>query len=253
MHSQETGRLAEDVIARTWQKRRAAERTPRGVVVGMGLAAAGLVGVTVNPDEFPGSLPVAAAVAAAMIALLGLMAWIVLRRLGARGHSGSLNVAPWGGGATPWWRSPVLLGPALVTAVFVGRMLGVFDHLAGILTMALLVAAGTAWAILATETLDPIYGHNPVDPPVLSGEARAAAGQGEPESDVLELLALQGHNSERRISWCAHVLDTDEADIRERIARGRRWLELPATDVHNLSTAKWVRLTEAGRRALVSP
>lgn len=253
MRSQDSDQLTEDVIARTWRTRRAAERTPLGVEVGVGLAAAGLLAVVVNPDEVPDSLPIAAAVVAAMIGILGLMAFIELRRSGARGHSGNLDVTPWDGSATPWWRSPVLLGPALLTAVFLGRMFGVFDQPTGIIAFAVLGAVVTVWALRVSGCQDPIYGHDPAHPPILGDDARSAAGRGELEYDVLELIALQAHNSERKISWCARVLDASEADIRERIVRGRQWLELPATDVHDPSTAKWVRLTEAGRKALISP
>jgi len=49
------------------------------------------------------------------------------------------------------------------------------------------------------------------------------------------------------------VLGTSEADVRERVVRGRRWLEIPASEVHDLSTANWMRLTEAGRTVLIQP
>lgn len=195
----------------------------------------------------------AAGVAVAMFGILGLLALIQLRRSGSRGHTGNLDVSPWGGSATPWWRSPTMLTPVLFAAVFLGRPLGVFDQPAGIIVVAVLLGISTAWMIRASGMQDPIYGRDPDQPPVLGSDARSAVGRGELAPDVLELIALQAHTSERRISWCARVLDTSEAGIRERIARGRRWLEYPATDVHNLSTAKWVRLTEAGREVLIRP
>lgn len=253
MRSQDAGEFTADLIVRTWRKRRAAERTPLGVEVGFGLASAGLLGVVVNPDEIPGSVPMAAGVAVAMFGILGLLALIQLRRSGSRGHTGNLDVSPWGGSATPWWRSPTMLTPVLFAAVFLGRPLGVFDQPAGIIVVAVLLGISTAWMIRASGMQDPIYGRDPDQPPVLGSDARSAVGRGEIAPDVLELIALQAHTSERRISWCARVLDTSEAGIRERIARGRRWLEYPATDVHNLSTAKWVRLTEAGREVLIRP
>ncbi|MFN3600224.1 MAG: hypothetical protein ACK4UY_02410 [Dietzia sp.] len=49
-----------------------------------------------------------------------------------------------------------------------------------------------------------------------------AVADGDLATDVLELLVLQHHMGESRISWCADVLGTDVADIRGRIARGRR-------------------------------
>ncbi|QXU51844.1 hypothetical protein [Rhodococcus sp. LW-XY12] len=253
MRSQDAGEFTEDLIVRTWRKRRAAERTPLGVEVGFGLASAGLLGVVVNPDEIPGSVPMAAGVAVAMFGILGLLALIQLRRSGSRGHTGNLDVSPWGGSATPWWRSPTMLTPVLFAAVFLGRPLGVFDQPAGIIVVAVLLGISTAWMIRASGMQDPIYGRDPDQPPVLGSDARSAVGRGELAPDVLELIALQAHTSERRISWCARVLDTSEAGIRERIARGRRWLEYPATDVHDPSTARWVRLTEAGREVLIRP
>jgi len=67
---------------------------------------------------------------------------------------------------------------------------------------------------------------------------------------VLELLVLQHHTGERRVAWCADVLGTDTADIADRISRGRRWLEFPATEVHDPARAAWIRLSAAGREAL---
>lgn len=195
----------------------------------------------------------AAGIAVAMIGSLGLFALNELRRSGSRGHTGNLDVSPWGGSATPWWRSPTMLAPVLFAAVFLGRPLGVFDQPAGIMVFAVLLGIASVWLIRASGMQDPVYGHDPDHPPVLGDDARSAAGRGELDLDVLELIALQAHTSERRISWCARVLDTSEAGIRERIARGRRWLELPATDVHDPSTATWVRLTDAGREALIRP
>ena len=253
MPSHFADQLTEDVVAPTWRKRRAAERTPPAMVVGFGLATTALIGVAVNPHEVPGGLPVAATVGAVTIALLGLMALIERWRSGARRHSGNLDITLWSGSATPWWRSPVLLGPVVVAAMVVGRLLELFEHPAGIVVFAVLVAIVTVWGIRASESQDPIYGHDPAHPPVLSDDARSAAERGELESDVLELIALQAHNSERKISWCARVLGISEADVRERVVRGRRWLEIPASEVHDLSTANWMRLTEAGRTVLIQP
>lgn len=255
MRSHDAVELAEGVIVRTWRKRRAAERTPLelGVEVGFGFATAVLFGVVVNPDEIPGSVPMAAGIAATTIGILGLLALIELRRSGSRGHTGNLDVSPWGGSAKPWWRSPTMLAPVLFAAVFLGRPLGVFDQPAGIIVFAVFLGISSIWLIRASGRQDPVYGHDPDQPPVLGDDARSAAGRGDLAPEVLELIALQAHTSERRISWCARVLDTGEADVRERIARGRRWLELPATDVHDPSTATWVRLTEAGREVLIRP
>lgn len=253
MPSQDADQLTEDVVVRTWRKRRAAERTPLGMLLGFGLATAVLIGVAVNPYGVPGSLPLAAAVGAVMIALLGLMALIEYRRSGARRHSGNLGLSPWSGSATPWWRSPNHLGPAVVVAMVVGRLFGVFERPAGTIVFAVSIAVVTVWGVRASESQDPIYGHDPARPPVLGDDARSAVELGELKSDVLELIALQAHNRERKISWCARGLGTSEADVRERIVRGRRWLELPATEMHDPSTASWVRLTEAGRTVLAQP
>lgn len=253
MPSQDVDQFIEGVVARTWRKRRAAERTLPAMSVGFGLATAVLIGVAVNPYEVPGGLPVAATVGAVMLALLGLMALVERRRSGARRHSGNLDITSWSSSATPWWRSPTLLGPAVVAAMIVGRALGVFEHPAGIIAFAVFVAVVTVWGIRASGSQDPIYGHDPAHPPILGDDARSAAVRGELEPDVLELIALQAHNSERKISWCARVLGTSEADVRERVVRGRRWLEIPASEVHDLSTANWMRLTEAGRTVLIQP
>lgn len=253
MPSQEVDQFAEGVVARTWRKRRAAEHTPTGMLVGFGLATTILIGMAVNPYAAPGGLPVATAVGAVMIALLGLMALIERRRSGARRHSGNLDISEWSSRATPWWRSPALLGPAVVAAMVVGRAIGAFKYSAGTVIFAVFVAVVTVWGIRASVSQDPMYGHDPAHPPILGDDARSAVERGELEPDVLELIALQAHNSERKISWCARVLGTSEADVRERVVRGRRWLEIPASEVHDLSTARWVRLTEAGRTVLIRP
>lgn len=178
-------------------------RAPRGIVVVIAISAAVVAGVAANPEQFPGSVPVAVGVAATVLGLVVIMALIEVGKLGTRGHSGNLDSTPWDDERTPWWRSSARLTPATIAAVFVGRAIGQFDHLVGVVVFALLAATVTVWFVLAAETSDPEPGNNAEDHPLLGNEARAYAEFGELESEVLELLALQGHRSERQLPWCA--------------------------------------------------
>lgn len=255
MRSRDAEDLANDTIATAWQQRRTAERTPFGARVGLGIISALAVAFFLAFLVHPAGPRDGAAVGIAALVLLvifGGMLYASLRHNNARGHTGSLDPLE-ALRDTPWWRSPVLLGPVGWSVVIFGLMFGVFDHWAGIVVIAVLVGVATIWYSPTLEIQDPIYGDDPEVPPHLSDDARAAFEQGELAPAVLELLALQMHLGERRISWCARVLDTDEADIRDRIARSGRWLELPATEVHDLWTARWVRPTKAGREVLASP
>lgn len=240
--------LAGPTISRVWDLRKRAEQ--RGVwqrpVLGV-LVAAGFA-VIANPDLLPGGTPVAVGTFVLMMAVVIAGAVVWTRRSSIRGHSGNVDVPE-----TPrrqWWRSPALAGPAVYTTVFLGNLIGVFDHWPVVIGCAVVAGFGFALTIPRYETADHIHGARLENPPVLSADAEAALVGGELTPDVLELLVLQHHTVERRISWCADVLGTDEADIRDRIARGRRWLELPATEVHDPANANWARLSAAGREAL---
>lgn len=240
--------LAESTIARVWERRRQAEKKPdwRRPIVGL-LFAAGFV-VIANPGLLPGGLPASLAglVAVVAVAIGGIVMWA--RRASFRGHSGNVD-APDAPGRR-WWRSPALAGPAMYFVVFLGNLIGVFDHWPVIIGCAIVVGCVAALVLPRYETADHLTGPRLERVPGLSAAGDAAIADGALPSDVLELLVLQHHTGERRVSWCADVLGTDPGGIRERIARGRRWLELPATEVHDPATAEWVRLTAHGREVL---
>lgn len=240
--------LTEPTIARTWELRRQAEQAPawQRPILGL-LVAAGFV-VIANPELLPGGLAVAFAglVIVMSTTVVGLVIWV--RRISMRGHSGNAETPDALG--RKWWRSPAMAGPAVFTLIFVGRMTGVFDHWPVIIGCA--VIAGVAFALILPryETADHITGPRLERLPSLSADGEVAVTDGELTPEVLELLVLQHHTGERRVSWCADVLGTDLAEIRERIARGRRWFELPATEAHRPKSADWVRLSTAGREVL---
>lgn len=205
--------------------------------------------VIARPGQLPGGFVTALAAFAvvAAVAVVGSILWA--RRSSIRGHSGSVE-APQSPGHH-WWRSPALAGPALYTLAFLGTLTGLFDHWPIVIGCAVAVGVAAAAGLVPRyETADHIHGARLEHPPVLTAGAEAALADGELTPDVLELLVLQHHTGERRISWCAEVLGTEPDDIRTRIRHGRRWLELPATEVHDPATADWVRLTSAGREAL---
>lgn len=240
--------LAESTIARTWELRRQAENAPawRRPLLGVLVAAAFIV--IANPDLLPGGAPVALAGLILVVAVTVVSVVVGIRRASFRGHAGSVEAPDEPG--RKWWRSPAMAGPAVFTLIFVGRMTGVFDHWPVIIGCA--VVAGVAFALILPryETADHITGPRLERLPSLSADGEVAVTDGELTPEVLELLVLQHHTGERRVSWCADVLGTDLTDIRERIARGRRWFELPATEAHRPKSADWVRLFTAGREVL---
>ncbi|WP_235026634.1 hypothetical protein [Dietzia lutea] len=239
----------EPIVDRDWELWRRAERQGTWQRPALGVFCALAFVMIANPDLLPGgsATSLAAFVGVAAVAVVGIVLWA--RRASFRGHSGSAEVP-----AAPghrWWRSPALAGPAMFTLIFLGNLIGMFDHWPVILATAVVVVGCLAALSLPRyETADHIHGTRLENPPALTADAAAAVTDGRLSPDVLELLVLQHHTAERRISWCAGVLGADVDDIRTRISRGRRWLELPATEVHDPATANWVRLTSAGREAL---
>lgn len=235
-------------IDRVWELRRRTEKRPcwQRPAVGV-LAATGFTLIT-NPALFPGGLAVSLSGLVVVVAVAVIAAVVAVRRASLRGHSGSIKMPEPPGHR--WWRSPALAGPAVFTVVFLGNIVGAFAYWSILIATAVLVGIALARILPRYETADHIAGSRLQTPPELTAETAAALSDGSLTPDVLELLVLQHHTGERRISWCADVLGTDAADIRDRIARGRRWLELPATEVHAPATASWVRLSGEGRRAL---
>lgn len=235
-------------IDRVWELRRRAEKRTWWQRPAAGaLVAAGFV-VIANPALLPGGLAVALTGLVVVVAVAVVAAVVAVRRASLRGHSGSIEMPEPSG--QRWWRSPALAGPAVFTVVFLGNLVGAFDHWPILIATAILIGVVLARTFPRFETADHIAGSRLQNSPELTADTADALSGGSLAPDVLELLVLQHHTGERRISWCADVLGTDAADIRHRIARGRRWLELPATEVHNPATASWVRLSSQGRRAL---
>lgn len=236
------------IVDRVWELRRRAEKQGTWQRPALGVFFALVFAMIANPDLLPGGLATALTtlVGVTAVAVIGIVLWA--RRASFRGHSGSAEVP-----AAPghrWWRSPALAGPAMYTLIFLGSLIDLFDHWPVIFATAAVVGCLTALSLPRYETADHIHGTRLEKPPTLTADAAAAVTDGRLSPDVLELLVLQHHTAERRIPWCAGVLGTDADDIRRRISRGRRWLELPATEVHDPATANWVRLTPAGREAL---
>lgn len=239
---------ARATVERAWGRRRRAEKQPRWGRPAFGaLVTLGFV-VIANPDLVPGGIATGLTTLAGMAVALGVAALLRARRAGFRGHSGSVEAPAVPGNR--WWRSPALAGPAVFTLVFLGNLVHLYDRWPTVLVIAAVVGCLVALTLPRYETADHIHGRRLENPPTLTAEARAAVADGQLLPGVLELMVLQHHTGERRIAWCADVLGTDVADIRDRITRGRQWLELPATEVHHPATADWVRLTAAGRRAL---
>lgn len=235
-------------VDRVWELRRRAEERPWWQRPAVGVLAATGFTLIANPALLPGGLAVSLTGLVVIVAAAVIAAVIAVRRASLRGHSGSIEMPEPPGHR--WWRSPALAGPAVFTVVFLGNLVGAFDHWPILVATAVLVGIALVRTFPRYETADHIAGSRLQNPPELTADTAAALSDGSLATDVLELLVLQHHTGERRISWCADVLGTDAADIRDRIARGRRWLELPATEVHALATASWVRLSGEGRRAL---
>ncbi|MEX6464805.1 hypothetical protein AB6N35_10730 [Dietzia cinnamea] len=249
MSATSAGATASRTVDRVGELRRRAEKQSRWSRPALGAFVTLTFVVIARPDLLPGGLLtalVALAIVAA-VAVVGSVFWA--RRSSIRGHSGSIEVPRSPGHR--WWRSPALAGPALYTLAFLGTLTGLFNHWPIVIGCAVAVGVAAAAGLVPRyETADHIHGARLEHPPVLTAGAEAALAAGELTPDVLELLVLQHHTGERRISWCAEVLGTESDDIRARIRRGRRWLELPATEVHDPATADWVRLTSTGREAL---
>ncbi|KAA0916957.1 hypothetical protein [Dietzia sp. ANT_WB102] len=243
-----TAGLAETTISRVWELRRQAEKQAGGTRVAVGaLVAVGIV-VIASPGLVPGGVATTLVgfLAVAAIAITG--GFIASHRASVRGHTGTIESM--GPLRHRWWRNPALVGPAIFTVVFLGNLFGVLDNWPVIIGCAVAMGCATALVLPRYETADHLTGSRLENPPELTTGTVTAVAEGELAPDVLELLLLQHHTGERRIAWCADVLNTEPADIRGRIARGRRWLELPATEVHDPAAAGWVRLTADGREAL---
>lgn len=236
------------IIGRIWEVRRHAESQPGWQRPLAGMLIAIWFALVAAPDLLPGGLVAAFALMAVVVIALVVIAVVATRRGSVRGHTGNVTVP--GRAARPWWSSPAMAGPAVLSLIFLGRMSGVFDHWPVVAASAVVVGVAVALALPRFETADHVTGAHLEHPPVLSTEGEAAVARGELTPDVLELLVLQHHTGERRISWCADILAVGIPDIRDRIARGRQWLELPATEVHDPDAATWVRLTAPGREAL---
>ena len=249
MSATSAGATASRTVDRVWELRRRAETRSSWSRPALGAFVTLAFVVIARPGQLPGGFATALAAFAIMaaVAVAGSVLWA--RRSSIRGHSGSIE-AP----QSPrrhWWRSLALAGPALYALAFLGTLTGLFDHWPVVIGCAVAVGVAAAAGLVPRyETADHIHGARLENPPTLTTGAESALTDGDLTPDVLELLVLQHHTAERRISWCAGVLGTDDDDIRGRISRGRRWLELPATEVHDPASADWVRLTSAGREAL---
>lgn len=240
--------LMSATVDRIWRLRREAERQPRWqLVLGSVLTASGFT-LIAGAQYLPGGAGVALAVIGLLVVLLLVVVGLNVHRASHRGHSGTVTTLP--GVERPWWRSPALAGPAAYTIVFLGGVTGVFDHWPFVLGCGILVGLVFAKWFPRYETADPVTGPHLENAPSLTADAEDAVAAGELAPDILELLVLQHHTGERRVTWCAKVLGTTPEDIRERTHRGRRWLELPATEAHRPTNTAWIRLSAEGREAL---
>ncbi len=235
-------------VDHAWRLRREAERHPgwHRPVAGV-LAAVGFT-VIAGAQFLPGGAGTSLRVFAALMALILIVAMVSIRRAGHRGHSGTVVELP--GAERPWWRSPAMAGPAAFTLVFLGGLTGLFDHWPVIIGVAVVVGCLAARWYPGYATADAVTGPRLEHAPTLTADAVAAVSAGELDPDVLELLVLQHHTGERRVVWCAEVLDTTQEDIRGRARRGSHWFELPATEAHRPTEAAWIRLSAEGREAL---
>ena len=243
-----SARTSATLVDRIWELRRRAEKRAGWQRPAVSVLVATGFTVIANPALVPGGFPTALTALAMVMAVAITGGVIGVRRASVRGHGGSVTAPD--GPARRWWRDPALAGPAMFAVVFLGNLIGAFDHWPVILVGAIVVGFVAALVLPRYQTADHLTGPRLEHAPELSAAGGAAVAAGDLATDVLELLVLQHHTGERRIAWCADVLGTDVAEIRDRIARGRRWLELPATEVHDPATATWVRLTAMGREAL---
>lgn len=240
--------LVHATVDRAWQLRREAERHPGWHKPGIGIFAAVGFAVIAGAELVPGGAGTSLIVFAALMALTLIVAMVSNRRASHRGHSGTVDELP--GAERPWWRSPAMAGPAAFTLVFLGRLTGFFDHWPFIIGVAVVLGCLAARWYPDYQTADSVTGPRLEHAPSLTADAVETVSAGELAPDVLELLVLQHHTGERRASWCAEVLATTQEDIRERVRRGRRWFELPATEAYRPTEAAWIRLSAEGRETL---
>ena len=235
-------------VDRIWQLRREAEIQPRWHIVVMGVLTALGFTLIAGAQFLPGGATVALPAIGALVILMVIVGWLGIRRGSLRGHSGTVTTLP--GVERPWWRSSAMAGPAAYTVVLIGGITGVFDHWPFVLGCGILLGLAFAKWYPRYETADHLTGPHLENSPALTADAVNAVAAGELTPDILEVLVLQHHTGERRVTWCAKVLGTTPEDIRDRTRRGRRWLELPATEAHHPLRATWIRLSAEGREAL---
>ena len=240
--------LVDATVDRAWQLRREAEKRPGWHRPVVGVLAAVAFTVIAGAQLLPGGIGTALVVFAALIALVLIVATVSIRRASHRGYSGTVDELP--GSSRPWWRSPAMAGPVAYTIVFAGGLTGLFDHWQVIVGVAVVLGCLAARWYPGYETADAVTGPHLEHAPAPTADIAAAVSAGELNPGVLELLVLQHHTGERRVAWCAEVLDTTPEDIRERVRRGRHWFELPATEAHRPTEAAWIRLSPEGREAL---
>lgn len=244
----ESTAAAASTIARTWELRRRAEKKTAWQRPVMGALGAIGFALVANPELLPGGTAIVLVAYAVVVVALIIIAVVAARRASFRGHSGSVEMPEAPG--RRWWRRPELAPLLGFSLIFGGRAIGAFDHWPVIFACAAVAGVAIGGVLPRYETADHINGARLENPPVPTPDTVAAVDGGELATDVLELLVLQHHTGERRVAWCADVLGTDTADIADRISRGRRWLEFPATEVHDPARAAWIRLSAAGREAL---
>lgn len=240
--------LANATVDRTWQLRREAEKQPGWQLLAGGLLAASGFTLIAGAQFLPGGAGVALAVIGLLVVVMLAVVGFNVQRTSHRGHSGTVTPLP--GVDRPWWRNPAAAGPAAFAVVFVGGITEVFDHLPFVLACGILLGLVFAKWLPRYETADPVTGPDLENAPALTAGAVRSVESGELTPDVMELLVLQHHTGERRVAWCAKVLDTTSEDIRERTRRGSNWLDLPATEAHRPTEAAWIRLSTEGREAL---
>ena len=144
-------------IDRVWELRRRAEKRPwwQRPVIGV-LAATGFT-LIANPALLPGGLAVSLSGLVGVVAVAVIAAVVAVRRASLRGHTGRIEMPEPPGHR--WWRSPALAGPALVTVVFLGNLVGAFDHWPVLIATAVLVGITLARIGPRYETADHCRTH----------------------------------------------------------------------------------------------